>query len=306
LHLAILDEAADIAETIWTNVVKPMLLETKGSALILGTPRGTSNWLHKLYRLGEEKPGAPYGSARMATRENPLVPAEDLEVFRIDMSEAEFRQEFEAEFIDGVDAVFKFVAESVGGAKREFGRPGFRYIHGIDLGQSKDYTAIASLAIREDNTGRNCVDGFARFNGEQWSVQCERIVEHVRRFPGPCVVDTTGVGRPIFEQLCGSIGYPMRAFYFSPDAKLDVVQGLAVAFENKRIIIPNERELIGELQSFQQTGWSAARRTPQYGAPSGLHDDGVIALGLAWWGLTRSGMATEGSGNPWREGWLHG
>lgn len=300
LDLAILDEAADIPEAVWNNVVKPMLLERSGLALIIGTPRGTSNWLHRLYRIAEEKPGEMYSAVRLPTKENPRVPQQDLELFRQDMTEAEYRQEFEAEFIDGVHAVFKNIQELVGGPKLEFGRPGKRYITGVDLGQQPDFTVAVSLRCEQDAKEQERVDGFMRCNGEQWSMLIERIVEHVRRFPGPCFVDATGVGKPVIEALQEELGYAVRPFVITQEAKLSLVHTLAMGFEKKRLVLPDERVLIGELQSFQMLGWSPVRKFPLYGAPNGLHDDCVVALALAYWGLVRSGAAGSG-GNPLAE-----
>jgi len=305
LDLAILDEAADIPESIWNNVVKPMLLERCGLALIIGTPRGTSNWLHKLYRIAEEKPGEMYSAVRLPTRENPRIPQGDLELFRLDMPEAEYRQEFEAEFIDGVHAVFKNIPEFVGGPKLEFGRPGMRYVTGVDLGQKPDFTVAVSIRCERDANNQDRVDGFTRCNGEQWSNLIERIVEHVRRFPGPCFVDATGVGKPVIEELQAELGYSVQPFVITQENKLSLVQDLAMGFEKKRLVIPDERVLIGELQSFQMLGWSPVRKYPLFGAPNGLHDDCVIALALAYWGIVRSGVVGQGGGNPLAEmGWF--
>lgn len=296
LDLAILDEAADIPETIWNNVVKPMLLERSGLALIIGTPRGTSNWLHKLYRIAEEKPGEIYSAVRLPTKDNPLIPVQDLDLFRADMTDAEYRQEFEAEFIDGVNSVFKNILEFIGGPKLEYGRPAMRYITGVDLGQYPDFTVAVSIRCGQENNGLERVDGFLRCNGEQWSVLIERIVEHVRRFPGPCLVDATGVGKPVMEALQTELGYLVQPFQITQESKLTLVQQLALAFEKKRLLLPDERALIGELQSFQMLGYSPVRKLPLYGAPNGLHDDCVVALGLAYHGIVR-GLAERG-GNP--------
>jgi phage FluMu gp28-like protein len=303
LDLAILDEAADIPEEMWNRVVKPMLLERQGTAFIVGTPRGTSNWLHKLFRLAEEQPGAPYGALRLPTRENPRVSEEDLELFRADMTDAEFRQEFGAEFLDGVNSVFPGVEQCAGGALLDRGRPGAWYVNGIDLGQTADYSVVVSLCGTNDAADRVRVEGFDRFKGLLWRSQVERLVEHVRRFPGPLAVDATGVGAPISEDLAASVGFAVHPVRFEARNKRDMIEGLKLAIEKKRIALPDCKELIGELQSYTQTGMTGAARTPQYGAPAGLHDDCVSALMLAYHGLTRMGLRGP-SGNPWRErGW---
>jgi hypothetical protein len=66
--------------------------------------------------------------------------------------------------------------------------------------------------------------------------------------------------------------------------KTQVVEALALAFERGELTILPDRTLINELQSFEMARLpSGALR---YGAPSGLHDDCVISLALAWYGLT--------------------
>ena len=55
LDLLVVDEAADVSEYTWKSVLKPMLLDSNGQAFILGTPRGTGNWLHRVYLLGQQE-----------------------------------------------------------------------------------------------------------------------------------------------------------------------------------------------------------------------------------------------------------
>ena len=60
-----------------------------------------------------------------------------------------------------------------------------------------------------------------------------------------------------------------------------LIQRLAVLLEQGRVLIPKEEEFLRkELESFQ-VKISEATRRPKYEAPSGEHDDLVIALALA-------------------------
>ena len=59
-----------------------------------------------------------------------------------------------------------------------------------------------------------------------------------------------------------------------------LIDGLALAFERGAIRIPNDPVLVAELEAYEM------KRTPggmlTYSAPSGMHDDCVMSLALAW------------------------
>jgi hypothetical protein len=63
-----------------------------------------------------------------------------------------------------------------------------------------------------------------------------------------------------------------------------VIDALALAFERRQITLPDLPWLVAELEAYE------ADRTPtglvRYGAPEGLHDDGVMSLALAWHAAT--------------------
>lgn len=91
------------------------------------------------------------------------------------------------------------------------------------------------------------------------------------------------MGAPVIEQLQAD-RLPVAGFLTTGPSKAGIIQGLALAFERGTITIPNDPVLIGELQAFE------GNRSPsgfmKYGAPSGLHDDTVMSLAIAWAALT--------------------
>ena len=62
------------------------------------------------------------------------------------------------------------------------------------------------------------------------------------------------------------------------------MQRLVAAFQAEELILPDEAWLTAELESFEFTYTATGVR---YEAPRGLHDDGVMALGLALHGWDR-------------------
>src|SRR6185436_7995507 len=122
----------------------------------------------------------------LPTRENERIPAEEIEEYRAEMTDEEFRQEFEAEFIDGVNAAFTNVDACADGELLVRGRPRAKYITGIDLGQQQDFTVLCSINVHTER-----LEGFVRFNKLDWRAQIPRIAAHLEAFPGWSVVDAT-------------------------------------------------------------------------------------------------------------------
>ena len=87
------------------------------------------------------------------------------------------------------------------------------------------------------------------------------------------------MGEPLIEQL-QKMGMPVAPFTMTAPTKKALIEELALGFEQGTIRIINDPTLIGELQAYEMT------RTPsgmlRYSAPSGMHDDCVVALALAW------------------------
>jgi hypothetical protein len=73
---------------------------------------------------------------------------------------------------------------------------------------------------------------------------------------------------------------PVQPFTTTHASKAQAIEALALAFERGEILIVNDPVLVRELVAYQ------AERLPsgllRYGAPSGQHDDTVMALALAW------------------------
>jgi len=144
-----------------------------------------------------------------------------------------------------------------------------------------------------------------RFNYLDWPIQKERILVFVRRYRGRLILDASGVGDPIYDdlkQVCGDI----EAFKFTAPSKTALVQRLIVAVDQRKVSWPGTaRKAISEqlsVNSAEKTfdgmnrmaNWdvlTAEMRQYEYqispsggisyGAPSGYHDDCVMALALA-------------------------
>lgn len=279
-HRVVVDEAGLVPDllTRWRQAIRPTLVDYKGSARFYGTPKGRRSGFVALFARGNDPEESEWASFRAPTVENPHIPAEEVEAARRDLTPEEFAQEFEGVPMDdganpfGLDAI----AQAVGDLSLE--PP---VVYGADLARALDHTVLLGL----DAWGRVC-----RLHRWQapWAVTVDQILRLTREQGEtvPVVVDATGVGDAITADLSLK-GALVTPYVFTQPSKTRLMQRLITAFQHKAVTIPNGREhqwLRAELESFEFTFTATGVK---YEAPPGLHDDGVMALGLAWHGWDR-------------------
>ncbi len=95
IDFIVLDECADIDEQAWSEVLRPTLSDTKGSAVFAGTPKGM-NWFHDLYQRGQDQTEEEYSSFLFTTLEGGFVDSGEIEQAKRDLDAKTFRQEYQA------------------------------------------------------------------------------------------------------------------------------------------------------------------------------------------------------------------
>ena len=186
-----------------------------------------------------------------------------------------FRQEFLAEFLDDSGAVFRRIRDAVKGDFEDPDHENKRYVLGVDLGKHVDYTVLTVL----DQFGHLCY--LDRFNQIDWKFQKERIIATAKRWNAQVLIDSSGLGDPIYDDLSNIIR--VKGYKFTNESKRKLISNLSIALEQGKITFPDHRELISELEMF---GYEITQHgNIRYGAPEGFHDDIVIALALAVWNL---------------------
>ena len=246
----------------WQAAIRPTLTDLKGDAFFLGTPKGRREF-HQLFQRGEQGQ-ADWSCHRGKTVDNPLIDPSEVESARRDLPEHVFRQEYEG--IPADDAGNPFGASAIAACVRT-PDPAPVVVWGVDLAKSEDWTVAVGLS------SAGGVVAFHRWQAP-WSTTIARLAQIVGHTPA--LVDSTGVGDPIVEQLqavCPSI----EGFHFSSASKQRIMEGLAVAIQRSAVAF-NEPVLQSELESF---GYEYTKTGVRYSAPAGLHDDCVCALALA-------------------------
>lgn len=109
----VLDEVADMKSDVWGTVVQPALLDRRGWAVFIGTPKG-ANLFSELYHHAarEQARGNPdWCAMSRPVTSTDVLPAEDVERLRGEMSENAFRQEMLCDFAASSDNVLMTLDE---------------------------------------------------------------------------------------------------------------------------------------------------------------------------------------------------
>jgi len=278
LDFVVLDEAAFMPAAIWGEVIRPMLLDRRGSALLLSTPYGR-NWFFDCYLHGLDPAQPDWAAFRFASSDNPLIDPAEIAALRLSTPDAIFRAEYLAEFTDDAAGVFRGVRDALRPAPPF--DPAHHYVLGIDWGRSRDYTA----AVVIDATAAAVV-ALDRFHQIGWEQQRGRLLALAQRWQvGTAWAEENSIGGPNIEAL-QTTGLPVRPFKMTAASKAPLIDALALAIERGMLQLLDDPVLIGELTAYR------IERLPGGGfrtsAPPGLHDDCVIALALAWHGAARA------------------
>ena len=279
LMRVVMDEASRVSRDVWEEVLRPAVSDTGGKVLFISTPKG-KNWFYELWTRGFDPAHPDYKSWKFPTSDNPKVPAEDIEQARQSLPVDVFSQEYLAEFLDNNAGVFRNVNACIGSV-REDPQPGRSYRAGLDLARLTDFTVLTIL----NDLGHQVY--FDRFNLLDWAVQKQRIISTIQRYGARLLLDSTGIGDPIYDDLRRA-GLAVDGYKFTSDTKKKLIEALMIAFEQAKILILDEKVQTNELDIFEyKIGQSG---TVHYSAPDGYHDDCVIGLALAWWNL-QAGMS---------------
>jgi len=277
----VVDEASRVSRESWEKGLRPTLGDKKGRAIFISTPKGR-NWFYEMWLKGQV-PNAEIKSWKYPTSSNPFFPRDEWQTIQATTPEIILRQEYLADFLEDSATVFKNLDRCYRG---ELASPaeGERYSIGVDLGKSEDFTVIT--VMRESDCQ---LVHLYKINKVDWSLQKKQIKAISTLYaPNSVWIDSTGLGDPIESDL-RQAGVATRNFKFTNASKQELIEQLIVAIEQGFIGIPQVPQtqfLIDELKAFTYEILPSGRL--RYTAPDGLHDDGVISLGLAVKGTAHS------------------
>jgi hypothetical protein len=284
LLAAWLDECGEIKERVWSESLRPTLADHIAPALLTGTPKG-HNWYWKEFQKGwdpEFEDIASIGISQaqgIPSHENPYLELSEIEDMGREMSKRLFEQEILARFLSDEGAVLQL--ERVRAKGLAFSKNPTVAL-GIDLARRADFTVL--IGMDRDYA----VTHFERFNNIDWPLQKKRVEKTWLALDKPAIViDATGVGDPMVQELQYGGVYIAEPFMFNAVSKRQLVESLAIACDEALLTLPDEPVLLNEMEAFEMTQLPSGN--VRYAAPEDQHDDCVMALGLALRGAQRYG-----------------
>jgi len=177
--LIIFDEAALTDGRDAFNVaLRPTLDKPNSKAIFVSTPRGRNNWFSDFYYRGYSDEFPEWCSIKATYQDNPRMSESDILEARKSMSEAEFKQEYEADFNTYEGQIWRFDFEGQVKDLSQFDTSRMDVFAGLDVGY-KDPTAFCVIAYDWDLEQFFLVDEYldAERTTEQHAVEIQRLID---------------------------------------------------------------------------------------------------------------------------------
>ncbi len=265
VHALVIDEASRCREESF-HACRSVVTATNGKIRMIGNVRGRKNWFYLLCRRAEQ--GLQnYHYAKITAQdaiEGGVLDEEEIAEAKVSLPPTVFEELYNAKPSDsnqnpfGEQAIKKCIGEMSKNAP---------FVYGVDLAKSVDYTVIIAL----DQNGAVCF--FERFQ-KSWNETRQRLIEVIGSVD--CIIDSTGVGDPLTEDLQRVLPR-VEGFKFSSTSKQQLMELLSNKISTQQVTYP-DNEIVNELLNFE---YEFSRTGVRYSSPPGLHDDAVMALALA-------------------------
>ena len=177
--LIIFDEAALTDGRDAFNVaLRPTLDKDNSKAIFISTPRGRNNYFAEFYHRGFSDEFPEWCSIKATWHENPRVSEQDIVEAKKGMSDAEFAQEYMADFNVFEGQVWTFNHEQCVADLSEFDTSKMDVFAGLDVGY-KDTTAFCVIAYDWEEEKFHLVDEYlnSERTTEQHAAEIQKLID---------------------------------------------------------------------------------------------------------------------------------
>ncbi|UCC43208.1 MAG: hypothetical protein JSU65_08650 [Candidatus Zixiibacteriota bacterium] len=266
-------------EYVVEEVIMMRLADREGRLDLVSTPNGR-NWFYR--RAMEIAAGKRRGHFQSGdSRENVHISSDYLDERVHYFSESRLKQNIMGQFVDSGGEVLRSdyidrALENITGAKEKNSSVRPLYISGWDLARKQTATVGITVSV---------VDGYAsvveleRFRRFDWTVVIQKIKERQNRYPGRLVIDATGLGDVVVDQLSD---YNPESVIFTANSKAELLTNVEL-FHARDAISYNRWELPGG----PGRTWSFEEELRDARWDDNNRCDALMALALALWPLRR-------------------
>ena len=267
--LIIFDEAALADGRDAFNVaLRPTLDKDNSKALFISTPRGKNNWFAEFWYRGFSDEYSEWASIRATYKENPRMSESDIAEARKSTSEAEFRQEYEADFNIYEGQIWTFDRETCLANFSELDTSKMDMFAGLDVGY-RDPTAFCVLGYDWDEETFYLVDEY---------LDAEQTTEtHARKIQ--TMIDKWDIDFIYIDSAAQQTRFDFAQNYdiSTINAKKSVLDGIAhvaTIVDNKKLLV--EQTCTETIASLDQYQWdpnpNLAKEKPRHNQASHMAD----------------------------------
>ncbi len=284
----ILEECGEMKDKVVNEVCMPMIAATKGQVIKIGTPKGKNNFWQSCY--GKEtkywlshidyKIGIKYGQTTK----------EFIEEQRNNLTDLEFKTEYEAKFIEDSDCYFRqvLIDSCIEDYKLwEEGCTHFSIMHKW----CSYYLGCDFARLGEDST---VIKIYEKRNGDMRMVYAEEIkhakltkaigrikqLDRIFDFDSICL-DETGIGAGPTDMLEEEFGLRVKGVTFTLRSKENMYSNMKKMMEQGKLKFPMIRKMYYELSDLRYEITSSGN-TRIHHSENG-HDDYCDSTALACW-----------------------
>ena len=267
--LIIFDEAALADGKDAFNVaLRPTLDKGNSKAIFISTPRGRNNWFSEFFDRGFIDDFPEWISIKATYKDNPRISDSDIEEARKSMSEAEFKQEYEADFNTYEGQIWSFNHEECVANLEELDTRSMEIIGGLDVGY-RDPTAFCVLGYDWNEEKYYVLDEYMNNESttEQHAIQIQRLM------------NKWDIDFIFIDSAAQQTRYDFAQQYdiSTNNAKKSVLDGIAhverIVDNDKLIVSQDCKETLASLDQYQwDPNPNLAREKPRHNMASHMAD----------------------------------
>lgn len=267
---------------LWRAII-PSITAVRGRVTVVSTPKSRIDKFWQIWDSKSTKWSRHCVTIHDAIRDGFPV---DLEELRELFDPEEFAQAYECLPLDTAESYIPYnliepclydpLADAV--AAELLADRSLPVVYGADIGRTRDETAVAETARHNGVTWCMSMKSWQK---TPFTVQKERL-ERLLQQPQTqlLVIDKGGIGMNLHEDLAFAYPSMVRGVSFAPAVKERLAKKMRIAFEEKKIRIPNDPSLVAQILSIKRT--ANRSNTFSYNAESDEHHgDKFWALALA-------------------------
>lgn len=222
----VMDEVADMRAQVWGEIIRPALTDRLGWAIFIGTPKGT-NLFSERYFAALTDP--EWRADLRRASDTGVIPADELERARREMSPPQFAQEFDCDFAAAVQNILIPLQHAIDATQRVLDTREYRQdsrILGVDVARYGDDRSVAFLR-----------QGRKAYPPVTWrGLDLMTLAGNIARMmdeeqPNAVFIDQTGIGSGVVDRLL-QLGKRVIGVDFSGKEFDD--PGQSVRFQNRR------------------------------------------------------------------------